>query len=288
MTLGKVIFGDNQFLGVNHASQRKATELFKHYADADNIIETLGVAYDAGVRDFMFTTHERYEAVFSEISRSNLFPSMGYIPCVPYAHKYWNQLYDNSLPKVLVSTLAKAPVKKLPMALLAGAVGRYSRLIETVVLLENTMCRGLNVKGVFLQNAAFDLLLSLEAYDLLEAFYLAVEERLGLVAGFITMNHPRALIALTETIGIERPMLCANFNASGTRMHPQREAVIESFACQRSNNIAMSIFGTGVNAGLSLDFVTAQMKGGGVDSILFGSSNENNIQANVSQILKSR
>jgi hypothetical protein len=286
MTLGKVIFGDNQFLGVNHASQRKATELFKHYADADNIIETLAVAYDTGVRDFMFTTHERYEAVFSEISRSNLFPGMGYIPCVPYAHKYWNQLYDNSLPKVLVSTLAKAPIAKLPMALLAGAVGKYSRLIETVVLLENTMCKGLNVKGVFLQNAAFDLLLSLEAYGLLEAFYLAVEQRLGLVAGFITMNHPRALTALTDTIGIERPMLCANFNASGTRMHPQREAVIESFACGRSNNIAMSIFGAGVNAGLSLDFVTAQMKSGGVDSILFGSSNEKNIQANVSKISK--
>lgn len=286
MTLGKIVFGDNQFLGVNHSSQDKASKLYEHYSDADKIIETLSFAYEVGIRDFMFTTHERYEIVFSEIARSNLFPDMSYYPCVPYAHKYWNQLIDNSLPAVISSTVSKTKVSKLPLALLASILGRYSRLIEAIVTLENSMCKGLNVKGVFLQNAAFDLLLSIEAYSLLEGFYTAVEKRLGILPGFITMNHPHALHALTNHVGIEHPTICANFNISGNRMHPNFGSVIDSFARGQSHNIAMSVFGDGANAYSSLDFVTEKMKSGHIDSILFGSSNKQNISDNTSKILE--
>jgi hypothetical protein len=76
MSYGKAILGDNQFLGVNHANQAKAAELFERFKNPDAIIEVIGFAYEAGVRDFMFTTHDRYEPVFDEVRRSNLFPGM--------------------------------------------------------------------------------------------------------------------------------------------------------------------------------------------------------------------
>jgi hypothetical protein len=287
MSLGKIIFGDNQFLGVNHSSQHKASKLYDYYSSSEKIIETLAYAYDAGIRDFMFTTHDRYELVFSEIDRSNIFPEMNYYPCIPYAHKYWNQLMDNSLAAVIASTISKTSASKLPMALLASISGRHSRLIETIVLLENLMCNGLNVKGVFLQNAAFDLLLAMKAYNLIDDFYSAIDNRLGILPGFITMNHSLALSTLTENIGIEKPVLCANFNLSGSRMHPSFNTVKKSFASKKSINIAMSIFGSGANPNDSLDFAIKMMKSAHVDSILFGSSNAQNIRNNAQRIFKS-
>ena len=41
MTFGKVIFGDNQFLGVNHSNQTKASELFEKVQKLQYVIDVL-------------------------------------------------------------------------------------------------------------------------------------------------------------------------------------------------------------------------------------------------------
>lgn len=286
MTYGRAVFGDNQFLGVNHANQAKAAELLERFSHPDRIIEVLGAAYEAGLRDFMFTTHERYEPVFDEIRRSNLFTDMQYTPCLPYAHKYWNRLSNDGLLSSIVTPLWQTnPLQVVPAAL-GILVGRTGALISLLTQVEILMCKGLTVRGIFLQNAATDFLLAMDRYRELEGFARAVE-RLGAEPGFITMNHAATVQALTVEIGLERPWVCANFNASGYRMNPSPEDVRASFASGRTRNMAMSVFSSsgGEGAEAALAHVLRAMEAGAVDSVLFGSSSLRNIAANAAAIL---
>lgn len=286
MSFGRVILGDNQFLGVNHSNQAKAVQLYEQFSKPDAIIEVIGAAYEAGVRDFMFTTHDRFEPVFEEVRRSNLFPGMHYSPCLPYAHKYWSKLSAQSLPSVLKETLFQVNALQVVPAgfgLLKGNLGGFMKILAEIELL---MCKGLPLRGVFLQNAAFDLLMSIDAKREIEAFAKAVKNTFGVEPGFITMNHVQAVDMLCNKIQLEQPWLCSNFNMAGFRMNPSPEAVIDSFASRRTRNIAMSIFSSGAaRAEDSLKYVLGRHPEGGVDAILFGSSSPHNIATNSAAIL---
>lgn len=288
MSFGRAILGDNQFLGVNHANQAKAAELFQRFSKPDAILEIIGVAYEAGLRDFMFTTHDRYDPVFDEIRRSNLFPGMHYTPCIPYAHKYWSRLSTQSLPAMAASVAMQANPFRTLMGGVGLLAGSPAGMIRVFVDLEVQMCKGLPIRGVFLQNAAFDLLMAVEAHREIEAFFSAVERRLNATPGFITMNHPKAVNVLCGTIGLRQPWVCTNYNLAGFRTHPSLEAVEASFAANQTRNIAMSVFASGsAGADSSLKHVLSRLRPhGGVDAILFGSSNAANIRTNTLAILE--
>ena len=287
MTFGKAILGDNQFLGVNHANQAKAAELYERFRQPDAVLEIIAVAYEAGVRDFMFTTHDRYVPVFDEIRRSNLFHGLHYSPCIPYAHKYWNRLSSQSAPMVLATTLLAMNPLRVTMAGLGLLAGQTSGMIRLLTEIEMLMCKGLPVRGVFLQNAAFDLLMALEAHAQIERFADVVTRRLGVLPGFITMNHPTAVKVLCDGVSIDRPWICANYNLAGFRTNPSQLEVEASFQSGRSRNIAMSVFSSGSAPGQdSLDYVISRLAGGGVESILFGSATPQNIRSNVKRILE--
>ncbi|MHA6724028.1 hypothetical protein [Sphingomonas sp. RS2018] len=285
MTFGRAILGDNQFLGVNHANQAKAAELYERFKNPDAILEVIAAAYTAGVRDFMFTTHERYDAVFEEIRRSNLFPRMYYSPCLPYAHKYWNKLSERGLGYLLMSTVGQMnPLPMVPagLGLLAGRTGGIMHLLTRM---ETLACKGLPLRGVFLQNLAFDFVMAMELYGVIEDFANAVSRRLGVIPGFVTMNHPKAVETLCDRIGLERPWLCANYNIAGFRMNPSAAACEASFAAHRTHNIAMSILASGrASPSEAVRYVRSKVDDGGVDAILFGSSSEANIRANLAVI----
>lgn len=285
MTYGRAVFGDNQFLGVNHANQAKAAELFARFSHPDQIIAVLGAAYDAGLRDFMFTTHERYEPVFDEIRRSNLFAGMHYTPCLPYAHKYWDRLSNDGLISAIFTPFWQANPLKIFPAAFGMLIGRTGGLVALLIQVEILMCKGLPVRGIFLQNAATDFLLAMGRLRELEHFAYAVT-RLGVEPGFITMNHPVCTQALTSEIGLERPWVCANYNAGGYRMNPSPEAVRKSFAAGKTRNMAMSIFSAQSGpADAALGHVLDAAQNGTVDAVLFGSSSPSNIAANAATIL---
>lgn len=286
MIYGKAILGDNQFLGVNHANQAKASELFERFKKPDAILEVIGFAYEAGVRDFMFTTHDRYELVFDEIRRSNLFPGMYYTPCLPYAHKYWTKLSDHGPVGMITSTLFQInPLIFIP-AMMGLLVGKTKGITQVLTEIETLMCKGLPVRGVFLQNLAFDFLMSMELNTVIENFSDIVTNKLGVHPGFITMNHSKATEFLCNRVGINKPWICANYNINGFRMNPSQAACEESFASGKSNNIAMSVLASGkASSDDAMNHVVQQMHNGHVDAILFGSSSRKNIMSNVSRIL---
>jgi len=286
MTYGKAILGDNQFLGVNHANQAKAAELYERFKHPDAILEVIAAAYEAGVRDFMFTTHDRYDPVFDEIRRSNLFPDMHYTPCLPYAHKYWNQLSDKGPSALLASTVLQINPLRIVPATLGLLLGRTRGITQVLTEIETLMCKGLQLRGVFLQNLAFDFLMAMELYGVIENFADAVTRRLGALPGFVTMNHPKAVEVLCDRVGLERPWLCANYNLAGFRMNPSQALCESSFASRRTNNMAMSVFASGkAHPSEAIKYVVSRLNSGDIDAILFGSSSPSNIRSNVKQIV---
>ena len=65
--MDRLLFGDNQFFGVNHMSEEKARAQPMRFQDLDAIMEVLDAAYDEGVRTFMCTTHERIGEVCDRV-----------------------------------------------------------------------------------------------------------------------------------------------------------------------------------------------------------------------------
>ena len=59
----RLLFGDNQFFGVNHMSEEKARTQMMRFQDLTAVIDVLDNAYDEGVTSFMCTTHDRIAMV---------------------------------------------------------------------------------------------------------------------------------------------------------------------------------------------------------------------------------
>ena len=89
--MDRVLFGDNQFFGVNHMSEEKPRMQAMHFQDIRAVIKVLEDAYAEGIRTFMCTTHERIAEVCDHFrSHRGQYPDYKFYPCLPYAHKYAN------------------------------------------------------------------------------------------------------------------------------------------------------------------------------------------------------
>jgi hypothetical protein len=98
MKMQRVLFGDNQFFGVNHMSEERARAQSIRFRDTQAVIEVLDVARDEGINVFMCTTHELIEEICNHVrSRPELYPGFEFYPCMPYAHKYANAAAEYGL-----------------------------------------------------------------------------------------------------------------------------------------------------------------------------------------------
>src|SRR5262245_13676172 len=93
-----VLFGDNQFFGVNHMSEEKARAQALKFQDVDNIIAVLDEAYANGFRTFMCTTHDRIGEILDRMrSEPDKYRDQKFFPCMPYAHKYANAMTEDGV-----------------------------------------------------------------------------------------------------------------------------------------------------------------------------------------------
>lgn len=96
--MDRLLFGDNQFFGVNHMSEEKARTQAMRFQDIKSVIEVLDNAMDEGVNSFMCTTHDRIGLV-CEHMRANpaRYKDFQFMPCMPYAHKYANAVTEDGI-----------------------------------------------------------------------------------------------------------------------------------------------------------------------------------------------
>lgn len=275
--MDRIIFGDNQFFGVNHMSEEKARAQAMRFQTTSSIVDVLETAYSAGIRTFMCTTHERMSEICDHFRQNaDRFPDYQFYPCMPYAHKYANAVTELGMIGALRSFL---PTDGALGALLKGGRAVARSDIESIAHLlidaEMKMFDGLSTPVIFLQNVATDLLLGIGMYDAFRIFADYVRSKYDAEPGFITMNTPMLLDAL-DTVGIDNPIVCSNINKVGFRMCGGIEAYERIIRQRRFRPIAMSVFASGaIPAREAIDYVCGLPR---VESIVFGASSRGHIE----------
>jgi hypothetical protein len=275
--MDRVLFGDNQFFGVNHMSEEKARAQAMRFQDLQAVIDVLDAAYQEGIRTFMCTTHERVEEI-CDYFRANRdkYPDYQFYPCMPYAHKYANAVTEDGMIGALRKFL---PEDGTVGAMFRGGVALASKDVEVVAKMlvdaEMKMFHGLSTPVVFIQNVITDLLLGLGMKDAFRMFADHVRNRYNAEPGFITMNLPRLLDVLEE-VGIDNPIICANINKIDFRMCGGRDLYEKTIATRRFRPVAMSVLASGaLSPREAIEYVCGQPK---IESIVFGASSRGNIR----------
>ena len=276
-TMDRVLFGDNQFFGVNHMSEEKARAQSMRFQDLQAIIDVLDAAYAEGIRTFMCTTHDRMTEICDHFrAHPAKYPDYQFYPCMPYAHKYANAVTENGMIEALRMFL---PQDGAVGAMLKGGVALASKDIEAIMQLlidaEMKMFHGLKTPVVFMQNVITDLLLGLGMKQTFRIFHDHVRNAYAAEPGFITMNVP-ALLDVLDELGIDNPIVCANINKIGFRMSGGIPAYEKAIAERRFRPVAMSVLASGaISPREAIEYVCGQPR---IEAIVFGASGRSNIR----------
>ena len=274
--MDRLLFGDNQFFGVNHMSEEKARAQAMRFQDSKAIIDVLDIAYAQGVRTFMCTTHERVEEVCNHVrANPQNYQDFLFYPCMPYAHKYANAVTEYGMLGAVKRFL---PQEGLLDAAMRGGMSLARKDIEGIATLlidaEMKMFTGLKTPVIFLQNVLVDFLLGLKFNEAFKIFADHVKKRYNAEPGFITMNMPMLLDVL-QAQGIENPIVCANINKIGFRMSGGFESYEKMLAERQFRAIAMSIFASGaIPAKEAVEWICKFPQ---IKSVVFGASSRSNI-----------
>jgi hypothetical protein len=278
--MDRVIFGDNQFFGINHMSEEKAQAQAERFKDTQAIINVIDDAYECGIHAFMFNTHDRvaelcdhFRANPDKYSDIRLYPSM------PYAHKYANAVNEKGMMGALSQFMfaGRTAGQAIATVIRGGKTVINKDMIEVMKLLvdaEMRMFRGLNVRAVFLQNIVTDLLLGLGIKNIFIEFANHIKTTYGVEPAFNTMNMPY-LVNFLQDCGIENPIICSSINKAGYLMCPNREEYERTLATKQFRAMAMSVLASGaVPVDEAIDYVC---KLPNIQSIVFGASSKAHI-----------
>ena len=285
--LDRIIFGDNQFFGINHMSEDKAQALEERFKDLKAITDVIETAYDCGIRAFMFNTHERTREICDYLRQNSpRLPDIAIYPSMPYAHKYANAVAEKGIFGALKEfILADRSAGDIIGMLAKGGMTLFEKdmikVMHLLVDMEMQMFRGLNIKVVFLQNIVTDLLLGFRAKDAFVGFASYIWDKYRLQAGFNTMNMPMLVDFLIEC-GIENPIVCSSINKAGYLMNPDKEAYEKALRERPFCAMAMSILASGgVKPREAVEYVCGQKA---IQSIVFGASSRQHILETVNLI----
>jgi exopolysaccharide biosynthesis WecB/TagA/CpsF family protein len=281
--MDRIIFGDNQFFGINHMSEDKAQAQAERFQSLSAIIDVIDCAYDAGIRGFMFNTHERVGEICDHFrTHPTRYADLRIYPSMPYAHKYANAVNERGLIGALNEfVFGGASAGGVVSTIARGSKSVVTRnpvdVMRVLVDLEMRMFRGLNVRAVFLQNIVTDLLLGFGVGEIFKAFSDHVQKKYGVDAAFNSMNMP-ALHELLREAGVENPIICSSINEIGYMMSPDRVSHHQVLSERQFRPAAMSILASGA---VPVKEAVQYVVDSGVQSIVFGASSENHIRQTV-------
>ncbi|MAF83647.1 MAG: hypothetical protein QGH93_00015 [Gammaproteobacteria bacterium] len=278
--LDRVIFGDNQFFGINHMSEAKAQSLDERFRNLNAITDVIDIAYECGIRGFMLNTNDRSIEICDYLRKnSSRYPDLAMYPSMPYAHKYAAAVAEKGIFGALKdSILAGSSAAEIGKMVAKGGRSLFEqdmiKVMQLMIDVEMKMFRGLNVKVVFLQNIVTDLLLGYGVKDIFIGFAEYIRERYKAEPGFTTMNMPMTVEFLLDC-GIENPVVCSSINKAGYFMNPSMKAYEKAIKDKKFRPIAMSILASGaVPAPEAVEYICKQPQ---IESIVFGASSRGHI-----------
>lgn len=280
--MDRIIFGDNQFFGINHMSEDKAQELDEKFRELPAIIRVIDDAYACGIRGFMFNTHERVGELCKYFrANRDKYQGMRLYPSLPYAHKYANAVAEKgifgALHEFVFSDSSVGPILSMALKGGKGIINQdMTEIMKILVDMELKMFRDLEVKAIFLQNIVTDLLLGAQARDVFIGFSKYVRERYGVEPAFNTMNMPM-LVDFLHDCGIDNPIVSSSINKIGYFMCPSREDYEVALKTKQFQPLAYSILASGAIPPREAIKYVAEL--GNVRSIVFGASSRGNIES---------
>jgi len=274
--MDRILFGDNQFFGVNHMSEEKARAQLLRFNTTQSIINVLDSALDLGIKTFMCTTHDQVADICDHVrAHPDRYADFEFYPCMPYAYKYANAITDLGIVGALRKFVLGDLIGMAYRGSKAIAMRDFTELMLLLVDTEMKMFRGLKTGVIFIQNITVDLMLGLGLREPFVAFAQHVKTKYGAEPGFQTMNLP-LLLQVLEECGIENPIVCSSINKIGFRMCGGLEAYDRTIRLKRFRPIAMSIFASGALAPKeAIEHVCSYKE---IESIVFGASTRTHIQ----------
>ncbi len=278
--LDRIIFGDNQFFGINHMSEDKARALSERFMNFKAIIDVIDVAYDCGIRAFMLNTNERAKGICDYL-RQNIssYPDLRFYPSMPYAHKYANAVAEKGIFGALKDTIiADSTAGSIVGMLTKGGMSLFEKdmlkAMQLLIDIEMKIFHDLDVRVIFLQNIVTDLLLGFGVKEVFWGYAEYIKEKYKVEPGFVTMNMPK-LVEFLLGCGIENPIVCSSINKSGYFMNPDTYSYEKTLKEKSFRAIAMSILASGaVKPEEAVKYVCKQKS---IQSIVFGASSRKHI-----------
>lgn len=287
--IDKIIFGDNQFFGINHMSQEKAQQLSEKFFDTNNIYRTYDIAFKHGIEAVMLNSNDRAKEICSHFRENKKqYGHLSWYPSIPYPHKYANLVNEKGIFPAINDVLFTNNSALGVLGMVAkGGMAVISKdaieLMKMLIDIEVKMYKGLNVKVVFLQNIVVDLILGYGVKEVFYEFCEYIRKKYNALPGLITQNMPYLKSKLEEW-GIEGVVICSSINEIGYLMSPDIPSYLESIQKNDSSKyqlMAMSTLASGaIRATDAYEFINSL----NIQSVVFGASSEKNIQETVSLI----
>ena len=287
--IDKVVFGDNQFFGINHMSQEKAQQLAEQFFDINNIFKVYEIAFDAGVNALMLNSNDRAAEICNHFrNRATEYSQISWYPSIPYPHKYANLVAEKGILPAINSILFKdnSALKSFGM-ITQGGLALVSKdvikLMKMLIDIEMQIFKGLNVKVVFLQNIITDLILGFDLKDIFYEYCEHIRKKYGASPGLITQNMPHLRQRLIDW-GIDGVVICTSFNKIGYLMSPNMETYQQALNqndSQKYQIMAMSTLASGaIPPRDAYEFINSQ----NIQSVVFGASSKKHIDETVKLI----
>jgi hypothetical protein len=235
----------------------------------------LDIAYDNGIRTFMCTTHDAIGGVADHVrANPERYADFTFYPGMPYAHKYANAVSELGVMETLKQFAPGGVVETLWKGARAGLRKDAEQLMNMLVDAEMKRFAGTRTPVIFLQNVIVDLLLGLGMAPMFKSFNDYVRDKYGAEAGFFSMNMPRLLDTL-ESVGLDNPIICCNYNKIGFRMSGGVDAYDRTLETRRVRCVAMSVLASGaIPAEEAIKWICERPQ---IESIVFGASSRGNI-----------
>ncbi len=287
--IDNIIFGDNQFFGINHMSQEKAQQLSEKFFDTNNIYKVYDIAFDCGIKAVMLNSNDRAKEICNHFrDNKDRYGTINWYPSIPYPHKYANLVAEKGILPAINDVLFKdnSAMGVLGMMAKGGSavLGKDAiKLMQMLIDVEMKIYKGLNVKAVFLQNIVTDLLLGFEIREVFFEFCEYIKKKYNAIPGLITQNMPHLLNKLKEW-DIKGVVICSSYNKIGYLMSPNVESYSEAAASNNPEDyqlMAMSTLASGaISAKEAYEFINNQ----NIQSVVFGASSKNHIAETVKLI----
>ena len=281
----KLILGDNQFFGVNHADLKKAAKTKELFSSHERIADFIKESLNIGLDGFMINSNDLGFKVVEGFDFENQNTECHY--SIPYPHKYAGIVNDSGMI-ALVSLVLKQLRFGDAFSLIKFAFSfNAAHLLPIMIRMEipKILPKG---SVVYLQNVVTDLTMGLKNGDKILSAYINSVRSMGYQPGLITLNPVNLIEVLKKSHSDDEVFLCFNINYSGFNVFPSVLKVEEAIVDAKNNTkwklMGMSVFSSG-SKGVSITESIDYIKSLRLDYVVFGSSKLLNIEKNKTQFI---